>query len=545
MNDRRVTLPAGAPAAEAVSPWRALHEVWSIAWPTVATMTSYTVMQFIDKLMMGQVGPLEVAAQGNGGIWAFVPIGVAMGFLTVVNTFVSQNLGAGRPENGPKYAWSALWMSIGAWLLVLLPVAALMPVIFGLMHGGDAVDESARLMRMETHYGQILLLGAVFTLSSRALHHYFFGLHRPKVATVSAVAGNLTNVIGNYIFIFGADGIPGWGIPGVPGMPALGIYGAALGTVIGSIVEALIPLAVFLGPKMNAEFSSRSQWRPQLGPMKDLFRVGWPAATQYGNEILCWSLFMSVLVGMFGEDHMTAAWIALTYMHLSFMPAVGFSVAVTSLVGKYIGAGRQDLAVHRARIGLGVALVYMTACAALFLFARHPLVGFFIGGDATPEQAAHILDIGAKLMICAAFFQTIDAVGIVYTGALRGAGDTVFPGIVTMIYSWLFIILGGWLMIKFAPQLESIGPWITAAIFVIVFGLTMGWRFESGRWKSIDLLGDSEREPTLPAPPGPAPPAGTPNASVRDVCDELAESAQRERPAAAQGAASRKPARDA
>lgn len=515
--------PAGVPAAEAVSLSRALHEVWSIAWPTVATMTSYTVMQFADKLMVGQVGPLEVAAQGNGGIWAFVPIAIAMGFLTVVNTFVSQNLGRGRPENGPKYAWAALWITLVAWLTVLLPMALVLPIIFSAMHDNPAVANSARLVRMESHYGQILLLGAVLTLSSRALHHYFFGLHRPKVATVSAVCGNITNVICNYVLIFGSEGIPGWGIPGVPGAPALGLYGAAIGTVCGTAVEVSIPLAIFLGPKMNAELHSRSQWRPSWKPVRDLLRVGWPAAMQYGNEITCWSLFMSVLIGVFGEDHMTAGWIALTYMHLSFMPAVGFSVAATSLVGKYIGAGDPDRAQHRARVGLGVALTYMTTCAAVFFFARHQLVGVFIGGDATPEQAAHIMAIGAKLMICAAVFQTVDALGIVYTGALRGAGDTVWPGVMTMLLSWTFIVLGGWLLIRFAPGLESIGPWIAASAYVIIYGIAMAWRFESGRWRRIRLLDDAEHDAAVHAPIGPSAPAGSADASVRDLCEDFGD----------------------
>jgi len=523
MSDRQTPTSAGPPAADAVSLWRALGEVWSIAWPTVATMTSYTVMQFIDKLMIGQVGPLEVAAQGNGGVWAFVPIAVSMGFLTVVNTFVSQNLGRGKPENGPRYAWAALWITVVAWLVLLLPFAASMPIIFGAMHDNPAVESFARLVRMETHYGQILLLGAVFTLSSRSLHHYFFGLHRPKVATVSAVCGNLTNVLCNYVLIFGADGIPGWGIPGVPGVPALGIYGAAIGTVIGGMVEAAIPLAIFLGPRMNAELHSRSQWRPQWKPVRDLLRVGWPAAMQYGNEVVCWSLFMSWIIGQFGENHMTAGWIALTYMHLSFMPAVGFSVAATSLVGRYIGAGDPNRAQHRARVGLGVALTYMTICAAVFFFGRHQLVGVFIGGDATPEQAAHIIAIGAKLMICAAVFQTMDAVGIVYTGALRGAGDTIWPGVMTMVLSWTFIVGGGWLMIHFAPGLESIGPWIAASAFVIIYGIAMALRFESGRWRRIRLMDDTEHDAALHSPLGPAAPAGTPDGSVRDLCEDMGE----------------------
>ncbi|MHC5022290.1 MAG: MATE family efflux transporter [Planctomycetota bacterium] len=503
---------------------RPLAEVWRIAWPTVLTMTSYTVMQFIDKLMVGQVGPLEVAAQGNGGIWAFTPIAVAMGFLTVVNTYVSQNLGAGRKESAPKYAWAALWMSAGIWLVFLLPIALVLPWLFAWMHDPATVSQLDRLVELEAGYGRILLAGAILTLAGRSMHHYFFGLHRPKIITLSAIVGNLTNVVANYVLIFGEGGIPALGLPGVPGMPAMGLYGAAWGTVIGTAVEVCIPMAIFLGPRMNRELATRRAWRPRLAPMRDLTRIGWPAAVQYGNELICWSLFMTVLVGEFGEDHMTAGWIALGYMHLSFMPAVGFSVAVTSIVGKYIGAGEPDTAVARARLGLLLAVGYMTVCAVLFFVLRRPLIAAFVGGpEVTAEQSARIIEIGAKLLICAAVFQTVDAFGIIYTGALRGAGDTVWPGVVTMIYSWAFIVGAGWLMIWYFPQLESIGPWIAASLYIILFGITMCIRFERGRWRSIRLLTDLEHDAAQVAPIGPAPPAIEGDASIRDIAEVIAD----------------------
>jgi MATE family multidrug resistance protein len=501
-----------------------LREVWSVAWPTVLTMTSYTVMQFIDKLMVGQVGPLEVAAQGNGGIWAFAPMSMAMGFLTVVNTFVSQNLGAGTPRNGPKYAWAALWMSGAIWIVFLLPVAVALPAAFRVMHAGSPVQELERLVALESGYGRILLVGGIVTLVARSMHHYFFGLHRPKIITLSAIVGNVTNVVANYVLIFGENGLPALGLPGVPGMPALGLTGAAIGTVIGTAVEAVIPLCVFLGPRMHAELGSRSSWRPSLACMRDLTRVGWPAAVQFGNELICWSLFMTVLVGRFGEDHMTAGWIALGYMHLSFMPAVGFSVAVTSLVGKYIGAGQPDVGVARMRLGLRMAVAYMTACGAVFFVFRHQLVRAFVGGGVeSPEQLALIVEIGGALMICAAVFQTVDAFGIVYTGALRGAGDTVWPGAVTVIYAWLFIVGGGEMMIRWFPGLGSIGPWIAASVYIIVFGVTMAVRFERGRWRSIDLLQRAGRDAARVAPVGPTPPATDPDAAMGDIAAEVGE----------------------
>ena len=465
-----------------------LVEVWLIAWPTVLTMTSYTVMQFIDALMVGQVSPLALSAQGNGSIWAFTPIAVAMGFLTVVNTYVAQNLGAGTPERCPRYAWASMWMTVALWVCVFLPLAAALPLLFATLQNADAIENFERLLTLETHYGQILLLGAVFMLCGRGLHHFFFGMHRPKVVAVSAIAGNIANVLSNYILIFGHEGLPAWGLPGVPGVPALGVYGAAIGTVLGGIVEFLIPLAVFLGPKLNQQYNTRSAWRITMRPVRDLLRIGWPAGVQAGNEVTCFAIFMSVLVGYFGELHMAAGWVALRYMHLSFMPAVGFSVAVTSIVGRYIGARQPDTAVSRARFGVSLAIVYMTICGAVFLIFREPLVRFFIAEHIAPEQAEQIVTIGAKLLICAAIFQTLDAVGIVYTGALRGAGDTIWPGVMTVVLSWTFLVGGGAALIALAPSLKSIGPWIGAALYIGIYGIVMGVRFESGRWRRIKLV---------------------------------------------------------
>jgi MATE family multidrug resistance protein len=170
-------------------------------------------------------------------------------------------------------------------------------------------------------------------------------------------------------------------------------------------------------------------------------------------------------------------------------------VAVTSLVGKYIGAGKPDVASHRAYLGLWLTVSYMSVCGLIFFLFRHSLAGVFVGVDVDPADAAEIVRIGGTLLICAAIFQTFDAFGIVFTGALRGAGDTVWPGVMTIIYSWVFIVLGGWLLVEYAPGLESIGPWIAASVYIILFGMTVWWRFASGRWRSIDLLKAGRSQP--------------------------------------------------
>jgi len=172
------------------------------------------------------------------------------------------------------------------------------------------------------------------------------------------------------------------------------------------------------------------------------------------------------------------------YIGLAFMPAVGIGIATTALVGKHIGLRQPDIARKRAHQGVITAMVWMGMCGAMFLAFRYPLARLF----ATTDQADEIVRIGARIMICAAVFQLSDAVGIVYIGALRGSGDTKWPMLVTVVLSWSILVGGGIATVLLLPQLESLGPWIAASVYVIVMGAAMAWRFESGAWRKIDLL---------------------------------------------------------
>ena len=464
-------------------------EVWIQAWPTIITMTSYTVMSFVDKMMVGQVGPLELAAQGNGGIWAWTPTAFAMGALVVVNTWVSQHMGASNPGKVARYPWNSFYLSVAMWLLVLLPWALLLPWFFEtIVHTGQDVEELDRLIEMETGYGQIILLGGILQLGSRGLHQFFFGIMRPKIVTAAVIVGNIVNVLLNYILIFGEEGLVALDLPGVPGVAPMGVYGAAVATVCGIFVEFMIPLIVFLGPWCNRQFQTRTAWRFDRKTIGDLVRLGWPGALVSGNEIICWSIFMTMLVGLFGPDSLTAGWIVLGYMHLGFMPAVAISFAINTVVGNAIGAGQPELAVERTRWGVGIGVVYMTLCGLAFIIFREPMVAIFIGSDVSPEQTQSILDVGMKLMIVAALFQTTDAFGIGYSGGLRGAGDVVWPGIFIGVTGWLFIIGLGYALAIGMPELGALGPWIGAAVYIIVLGIGLSWRFESGKWRNIQLI---------------------------------------------------------
>jgi len=499
-----------APALAA--PVGVMREMFRIAAPSVATMASYTLMQFFDRLMVKDIGPdaVYLAAHGNAAIATWTLLTLAVGAIGIINSFVSQNLGAGRPERGSAYAWNAIWLSVLYWGLLMLPAAALAPSILG------AFGHSDRLYELELQYFQIGLLGSVFTLCAKSIHNYFFGMHHAGVVMVSAIIANITNVVLNALLIFGAAGPPEYwplshtiqSVAGALHLPQLGIAGAAYALVAGTAVEFLIPFALFLSPRYARKYGTRRGWKPSRVVMRDILRVGWPAGFMFLNELLCWSYLMAYLVGAAAERAATVAgqtpaqveqagtlainagFAALQWMHLSFMPALGLSIATQAVVGKAIGAGDPDGAAQRTRLGLALAMTYMSLCAVVFLVFRHDLIDLFVNRETDPDAARTMLRVGTQILIAAAVFQVFDAVGITLAAALRGAGDTIWPGVVQIILAWVFIVGFGHLVIEFAPTLGPLGPWIGAGVYFFFLGGFFYARFRSGKWRTIRLTHD-------------------------------------------------------
>lgn len=460
-----------------MSVWGALWEIARVALPSVLTMVSYTAMQFIDGLMVSRIEPASavyVPAQMNGAMAAFLPISALMGLTGVVNTFVAQHLGAGRAKEGAPYAWNALWLC-AAWWLVLLGWSAAVPGVFGAVHADP------ELVRLESGYARVLLWGGVLTMATRAIGQYFYGLHRPGVVLGAALVGNACNVAFNWVLIYGNLGAP-----------ALGVRGAAVATVLATGIELAIPLSVFLSPGMRRAMGTGGRaWRPSARHVRGLLRLGWAPALMFGNEMACWTYFVTAMVGSLGVEHNHAGSTALRYMHLSFMPAVGMSFAMTAVVGRWLGAGRPAEAARRAWLGLWIAVAYMGVCAGLFVAFRHEAIGLFVHEATPPQERARIVAIGAGVMVLGAIFQVFDAVGITLIGVLRGAGDTAVPGVVTVVLAWGLIIGGGHTMMWVAPGLGSLGLWGAATAYIVALGVFLGVRFVGGGWQRRPVVAEA------------------------------------------------------
>jgi MATE family multidrug resistance protein len=451
-------------ASGATLPERPLRELLLLAGPTIAQMASYTVMQFLDTWMLSRLGTAEPTAAGQASLFAWSFIGFGVGVLFCVNTLVSQSFGRKDLRACGPYLWQGLWFAVlfASLALPVIPLAGRM--FLGFKH-------EPALAAMEAQFFSITVGAAVFKLASVTLGQFLLAVNRPWMVLVAAVAGVCVNAVVNLFLVFGLFG-----------SPKLGVVGAALGTVCGTMVEMTALAVIVFRAGSRREFNTLA-WRPRRRPLVALLKMGLPSGAQSVADILAWSLFSVWIMAPFGTAAMAANNFMFRYLSVSFMPAFGISTAVTALVGRYLGAGKPETARRRAHLGFYVAAAYMAAWGVVYVLGRHALMRLF---TADPE----VLGIGSVLMVFAGLYQLFDAMYIVYNGALRGAGDTLVPAIATGVLCWSITVGGGWLVAHHWPQWGPAGPWTLATIYGVLLGVFMLARFARGGWRAIRLEGD-------------------------------------------------------
>lgn len=436
--------------------------------PTVVITSSRGFMDVADFVMLKYLNSgatLAAILPAQMLMWSYMVVGFCI--VMMVNTFVAQALGRKDYRECSAFAWQSLYVAamFGVLALGLIPF---LPKMVGWI-GHDA-DVQAR----ELAYLRIAALTVFPTIAAEGLVGFFTGIHRPAVAMWTALESNVINLVVSLVLIFG------W-----LGFPAMGIAGAITGTLV-AVCYRLVRLALTMRSRAYDEpFECRRTMAPSRPRLIKLFRVGLPFGVQGCAEVAVWAIFVNILIGRyFGEKHLIANNAAWQYLRVAFMPCAGVGRAVSALVGKSIGAGDFQRAIRETRFATLLTLAYMGSLAVIWVVFRKELIGWL---SSDPE----VIRIGAAIMICSAVFQLFDAVGLTYSGALRGAGDTLVPSIFFIISHWLIIVGGGWLIATTYPQWGSVGPWTMASGLIIVASVFLWFRWHSRAWMKIDLFGSS------------------------------------------------------
>ncbi|UCG34040.1 MAG: MATE family efflux transporter, partial [Phycisphaerales bacterium] len=338
---------------------RELRLLLTMSVPTVVITASRTVVSFTDMFMVSRLGTEAAAALMPANLGVFCLIALGMGTMTAVNTYSSQCLGRGRPEDAARYAMQALLaaLSFGVLAIPLIPLVPGFARTFG---------HAPEVLKLEMEYMGIALLSVGPSIGAVGVAYYFVGLHRPRISMYASLWEVLANLVGNYALIYGHFGFP-----------AMGVAGCAWSTLFASSSRLAFLLIWFWSAPYRREFKTGEALRVELSKMAGLLRVGLPVGASFSIELISWTVFINYLVGRFGTAHLAANNFVFQYLHISFMPAVGIGMSLSAVIGKAIGQRDYPLAVRRYYLGTALCVGWMGLCGAAFLIWREPLIGFW------------------------------------------------------------------------------------------------------------------------------------------------------------------------
>ena len=436
------------------------RQLWVLAYPVIITMISQTLMWLSDTIMVGRVGTAELGAVGLGGMIVWTFFAFFNGLMSSATTFVAQDYGAKRYGIIGRMMWHYLYIAIASYMALLI-FASVSGYVLKLIGSSTEVEKYSGI------YIRIRLYSGIGVFTSFALAGFLRGIGNTKTPMRIAIIANGFNIIANYLLIFGKFGFP-----------RLGVTGAALATLISSVLSAVLYLILCLSEKYNRIYSTRSRHHIEFAQIRRIARVGLPMGIQFFLDTASFSVFTAFIARM-GDASLAASSAAITLMSTSFMPLIGISIATTTLVGQFIGAGELRHARKSGYTAVKLGIFYTALVASnFFIFPRQLLS--LVSKD--PE----VINLGAKILMLAGIFQLSDGFGICANGTLRGAGDTRFVMVVGLSYAWfLFVPLSYLLGYTFGGGV--VGAWIGATVYIIIYGITVFLRFHGGKWESIKV----------------------------------------------------------
>ena len=449
-----------------------LFQVLSIATPLILASAGHAINLFFDRVMLAKYSRDAVSAALPSGLTSFTISCFFLGVIGYANSFVAQYTGADAEHRVGPSIWQALWLSAVGGIFLASGYFWAEP-LFRAMGHTESVQEQ------EVIYFQILSVFAFVPLMQSALAAFWAGRGKTMFVMINNLIVTGLNIPLNYAFIFG-----NWGAP------ELGITGAAIGTIGAALAGLLLYLIFFLLKKERRQYAT---WPPVFD--KDLFgrmlRYGTPSGVQLFLDLLAFNIFVIMLgwVGSSVDEKMInqeASTIALSINSISFTPMIGLGQTVSVLVGQSVGAGKIADACRAVRTCRNLSLFYTGIMGLIFLFYPDPLIGLFTrSGDAGQVATMEVVRVFMRFIAALTMF---DALVIVFSGAVKGAGDTKFAMYANVSLAFGLCVLpciAAWLL-DWSVNMY----WLILDVYIITCALVFIFRYLQGKWKKMRVIED-------------------------------------------------------
>ena len=439
---------------------KALH----VAWPAILESFFVALVAMVDSYMVSGLGSYAVAAVGLTTQPKFICLALFIAINMAVSALVARRKGQGERDSANRILLTAIICCVVGIIIISGIAVALADPIIHLVGSEPETHDSAVL------YFRIIIGGIIFNVISLVINAAQRGSGNTKIAMKTNVTSNVVNVIFNYLLIHGNLGFP-----------ALGVAGAAIATVLGTVVACGMSIASLFRKDsyVSIPYMIQKKLPPTVRALKDIFSF---ASTVFAEQLMLrFGFFMSALLtANLGTEALAAHQVGMNALHLSFSFGDGLQVAAVTLIGQSLGQGNKALAKKYGNICQSIGLAISIALSIIYL-----LFGRWFFSIYFPNEP-QIVDLGVsiiKYMILIVLFQVSQ---VVFTGSLRGAGDVRFTTVTSMI-SVAIIRPSVSYLAAYVLHLGITGIWIGVLADQGVRLVLSAGRFRSGRWMNKEI----------------------------------------------------------
>ncbi len=455
-------IPKAPPSPVQQSKRGGSKEVFAIALPMVISLSFDSLMTFIDRLFLSRLGSAHMSASLAGGLASFVIATFFYGLIGYATAMVAQRIGQGRPQDSSRVLTHAILLSIVAFPIILL----LRPLAHQLFILSGIVPEQ---LAPQIQYFDILVYGSLIGMLRHTFSSFFSGIGETRIVMIASLVALVVNSLLNYALIFGH-----WG------MPALGIQGAAIGTISATAASLLVLVFRYFAPSIRSHFHSALSWKISWSIIKEYLAKGTPSGTEMLLNLLAFQVMILIFHGR-GLANATAATILFNWDMVTFIPLLGLEVAATSLVGRYAGAKDYAAAERTTRSAIKIGWLFSGGITIAFLLIPQILVNVF---RPDPVDAAFLeaFPTAVSMIRIAAIYVMIESIMVVYAGALRGAGDTLWAMIILVSLHWITATML-WLSYH-VFHWRVITSWVVLVFGFLLFPVFLWLRWRTGKWRN-------------------------------------------------------------
>ena len=375
------------------------RNIWKVAYPILISLVMEQMIGLTDTAFLGRVGEVELGASAIAIVYYMVLFMIGFGFSIGAQIIIGRRNGEGNFRSSGKVFWQGLYFVLGLSGVLIVLSELFSPWLMGLMVSSEAVYAAA------LSYVRWRLPGMVFAFATAMFRAFYVGTTQTKTLTANSVVMVLSNIIFNWILIFGHCGFP-----------ALGITGAAIGSSLAELVSLIF---FVLYTRIKCDRVKYALERPAPFDWKEIRSMlpicSW-TMIQHIVSIFTWLIFF-LYIEHLGERPLAISNIVRGVSGLLWMILAAFSSTCSTLVSNIIGAGREDKVMSLIKRILKLSYAIVLGCALLFCLFPKAVIGIYTDiPDLIPAT------IPSMIVMCSSYIFTVGA--MVFFQAVSGTEST-------------------------------------------------------------------------------------------------------------------------